>query len=380
MPRRILLLVGDNAQGKTSILEAIYYLAVFKSINAQSDRQLINFLSHRESLAVARLVAEYKRSEIHHKLEVRLIQEPGNNGGKRMRKEILLDGNRRTVHKALGHFNAVIFLPQMTRILEGGPEERRRYLNLALSQAVSGYAQALSKYSQVMSRRNALLRQLADRSGDEKQLIYWDDLLTLSGSLLIHARIAAIKELGELAANIHYHLTNSIGVLRLVYQPAYNPLTQPDGQISLPMQSSEDRTGISREKIQQGFKEHLLALRREEIIRGVTTIGPHRDDMRIINNGIDLGDFGSRGQIRTALLAIKLAETDWLKEKTGHWPVLLLDEVLAELDVQRRLDLLEYVRKYEQAILTTTDPNLFSPQFVAESAVWNVNEGRINIT
>jgi len=122
LPRRILLLVGDNAQGKTSILEAVFYLATFTSLHAQSDRQLINFLTAEEALAVARLVADFQRGDRLHRLEVRLIQEPIGPVGNRFRKEILLDGVKRTAQEAMGVFNAVIFLPQMMRIIEGGPD------------------------------------------------------------------------------------------------------------------------------------------------------------------------------------------------------------------------------------------------------------------
>jgi DNA replication and repair protein RecF len=118
-------------------------------------------------------------------------------------------------------------------------------------------------------------------------------------------------------------------------------------------------------------------LRNEEIARGVTTIGPHRDDLRFLANNIDLGDYGSRGQIRTALLALKLAEVNWMKERTTEWPVILLDEVMAELDLQRRADLLKYIGESEQVLFTTTDLNLFTPGFVQQAEVWNVENGAI---
>lgn len=121
----------------------------------------------------------------------------------------------------------------------------------------------------------------------------------------------------------------------------------------------------------------LAEIRREEIARGVTTVGPHRDEMRVLCNGIDLTDFGSRGQIRTALLSLKLSEVDWLKQKTGEWPVLLLDETLAELDTQRRAYLLSYLEKTEQVILTTTDMNLFPPDFREKCERWQVVSGNV---
>lgn len=379
VPRRILLLVGDNAQGKTSLLEAVYYLATFTSLQAQSDRQLINFVACDEAQPVARLVAEYERNGHRHRIEARLILEANGNGTVRLRKEILLDGVRRPAHQALGNFNAVIFLPQMTRILEGGPEERRRYLNLALSQAMPGYAQALSEYAQVLTQRNALLKQLGERGGDAEQLTYWDDLLAQRGALLIHTRIAAVQEIEQLAARLHLRLTHSQEVLRLIYQPAYDPLPRPDGQYTLPLSTPVQRTGFSREQIYQGFMQRLKERRSEEIGRGMTTIGPHRDELRVLANGIDLGEYGSRGQVRTSLLSLKLAEAGWLKEKSGCWPVLLLDETLAELDLQRRADLLESLDECEQALLTTTDLNLFTGQFVQKSTIWQVKAGRVGL-
>ena len=118
-------------------------------------------------------------------------------------------------------------------------------------------------------------------------------------------------------------------------------------------------------------------MRTEEIARGITTIGPHRDELRFLANGIDLGDYGSRGQMRTALLSLKLAEVDWMKNRSGEWPLILLDEVMAELDPQRRHDLLGYLDKSEQSLLTTTDLQLFTENFVKEATVWQVEKGRV---
>lgn len=377
LPRRILLLVGDNAQGKTSLLEAVFYLAVFSSFHSQSDRQLINFIASEEPLAVARIVADFDRADRAHHLEVRLIQEPNGGGTPRFRKEILLDGIRKTTQQALGTFNAVIFLPQMMRIMEGGPDERRRYLNIALSQVLPGYAGALSRYAQAMTQRNALLRQISERGGDRGQLLYWDDSLTLWGSQIIAARIRAVNEIEQIAGEIHRRLTHSQEILRFLYQPSFDPLPLPNGQLALPITASEDRLQFSQEEIRQGFQQRLAAVRSEEIARGVTTLGPHRDELRFLGNDIDLGQYGSRGQARTALLSLKLAEVAWMKKKTGFWPVVLLDEILAELDAHRRSDLLAYLAEGQQAVLTTTDLNLFESHFTHACTVWHVQSGRI---
>lgn len=376
VPRGILVLVGDNAQGKTTLLEAIYFLATFTSFHAQFDRQLVNFTAATDPLAVTRIVAEFTRAADHHRLEVRLIQENGVNGTTRFRKEILLDGVKKTVQEALGKFTAVIFLPQMTRILEGGPDERRRFLNLALSQANPPYALALSEYAQIITQRNALLKLLNERGGDADQLGYWDDLLAQRAALLISSRITAISELERIAARIHSRLTHGAEVLRWYYQPGFDPLPQPAGQMRLSLQTPLLRDGFSPEQIRKGFTQRLQNLHAEEIARGLTTVGPHRDELRLLSNGVDLSDYGSRGQVRTALLAMKLAEAEWLQQKTGEVPVLLLDETLAELDLQRRADLLPSLRENEQTFLTTTDLSLFAAEFLGQTEIWQVAAGR----
>ena len=378
VPGGTVLLVGNNAQGKTSLLEAIYFLATMVSFHASSERQLINFIEARQNLAVGRIVADFSRGDKSHRMEVRIIQEAnGLNGGAHLRKEVLLDGLKRKSGEAVGQFNAVLFLPQMMGMIEGAPEERRRYLNLALSQVISYYSVALSEYNKALGQRNALLKQLYERQGDPSQLDYWDDQLVTSGAQLIHARIRAVQELERLAARTHRELTHGSEVLRLSYQPAYDPLPQSPGQFALPLDAPVDRSGISQEQIRKGFAESLAKLRSEEIARGVTTIGPHRDELRFLSNGIDLGTYGSRGQARTAILALKIAEVAWMHTKSGHWPVLLLDEVLAELDTQRRLDLLERLTQAEQVLLATTDLDLFAAEFVQKAAVWQVEGGRV---
>ena len=381
-----MLLVGGNAQGKTSLLEAIYFLATFVSFHATNDRQLVNFIAGREPLAVARIVADFRYTQTtagraapaSHRLEVRLIQEASPyNGTPGLRKEVLLDGVKRKMSEVVGAFNAVLFLPHMLRVIEGSPEERRRYLNLSMGQVLPNYASNLSEYGRVINHRNALLKQLGERGGDPGQLVYWDEKLAELGALIIQARIRAIKELERLAARVHSELTRGQEVLRFDYQPSYDPLPGRPGQFSLPIDAPLDRSGISLEKIRSGFMEALCQVRNEEIARGVTTIGPHRDELRFLSNGIDLGTYGSRGQGRTAVLSLKFAEVAWMQEHSGEWPVLLLDEVLAELDLERRMDLLSRLLKIEQSLLTTTDLDLFGGEFVSQAKTWQIQSGRL---
>lgn len=377
IPRRVVLLTGDNAQGKTSILESVYFLAAFTSFQTHTDRQLINFVEAKKELAVGRLTAEYMRGPAKHRLEIRLVVEGVGATGQRLRKEVLLDGVKRPMAEIIGAFNAVIFVPQMVQIIEGGPEERRRYLNLALAQTIPGYARLLGEYGEALSQRNALLKLLGERNGDQGQLDFWDETLVRTGATILLQRIEAVQEIEKLAARIHRDLTHGAEMLRLHYLPAYDPLPAPVGQMALRLTTPVQRNGISEDEIRQGFAAALKENRADEINRGVTTLGPHRDELRFLAGGIDLGDYGSRGQIRTALLALKLAEVEWMKSRTSQCPVLLLDEVLAELDIQHRADLLDYLENIEQAILTTTDLKLFPPGFTAKAKVWQVGSGKV---
>lgn len=369
------MLTGQNAQGKTSVLEAIYFLAAFTSFQTNMDRQMVNFHEAKNPLAVTRLVADYQRGKTKHRLEARLILEPTGVNGQRLRKEILLDGVKRQVNDVIGHFNAVIFVPQMSQIIEGGPDERRRYLNLALAQAIPAYARTLSDYTQALTQRNALLKALNEGLGNNNQLEVWDEALVKSGAQLIQWRIQAIQEIERLASRVHHELTRGAEILRLAYEPAYDPLPKPDGQLGLKLDTAIDRTALNLKEIQEGFLTKLKAIRGEEIARGVTTIGPHRDDLRFIINKADVSDYGSRGQIRTTLLALKLAEVEWMKERTGEYPVILLDEVMAELDSSRRADLLRYVTQDTQVLFTATDLKLFSADVTETAEIWDVQGG-----
>jgi DNA replication and repair protein RecF len=248
-----------------------------------------------------------------------------------------------------------------------------------MGQVLSRYTSDLVEYNHVLTQRNALLKQLNERGGDLEQLAYWDEQLALSGGRIIHARIQTVQELEHLASRIHNALTRSQEILRLSYQPVYDALPDQPTQYSLPFDGTTDRSWVPVEKIQQSFLDSLNNLRKEEIARGVTTIGPHRDDLRLLSNGIDLGIYGSRGQGRSAILSLKLAEVAWMKEKTGQWPILLLDEVLAELDSDRRADLLGRLMEIEQALLTTTDLDMFHIDFVQNVKVWNIQAGQVMV-
>jgi len=264
LPKRVVLLTGDNAQGKTTVLEAIYFLAAFTSFQTHADRQIVNLDEAKSnSLTVARIVAEYQRAKSKHRLEVRLILEPvGVLNGQRLRKEILLDGVKKSANEIIGHFNSVIFVPQMSQIIEGAPEERRRYLNLALAQSVPAYARVLSEYNQALTQRNALLKMLGERGGNSDQLEVWDDALSRLGSQIILWRIEAIQRIEHLASRVHHELTHGHEILRLAYEPAYDPVPKPNGQLGLKIDTAVDRLGFELNDIQNGFRERLREIPR----------------------------------------------------------------------------------------------------------------------
>ena len=372
------ILVGANGQGKTSLLEAIHYLTGAASFHTASDRHLINFLALEETMPFARLVAEVESQGRIQRIEIRIIIESNSHNSEgRVRKEVLVNGIKRRMRELASSFTAVLFLPQDLKIIEGAPGNRRRFLDSSLAQADLTYASTLSEYQKVLTQRNALLKKSQEGRGPLDQLAFWDERLCDLAASLIRDRALALRELDQLATPLHLELTRENETFQLDYQPSYDPASQPEGQLGLPIDAVLDRTGISREEIRKGMLEALRRNRSDEIARGVTLQGPHRDDFRPRSNGIDLRLYGSRGQNRTAMLAMKLAEIEWLKQRTGDWPILLLDEVLAELDIERREDLLSRISSVTQSIMTTADISMFTQPFQQHATIWNIDAGTI---
>ena len=381
LPAQAILLHGDNAQGKTSLLEAIYVLATGRSSHTASDRQMIHWLAAEESRTpYARLVADVTKADRSLHIEMVLMLEPANTeDGWRFRKQIKVNGTIVKGADLIGQIAVVMFLPDDVEIVSGSPGTRRRYLDNTLSQVDAAYVEALDLYNDVLVRRNALLKQLAETGGDPDQLIYWDEQLAHSGTLITLRRQAAIAELEAQADRLHRTLTSERHNLHLRYQPSFSP-DQPQAPVyqrrlnlDLPTQSPD----ATLTQAQAAFLKHLTAKRSEELARGTTLVGPHRDELRFIADEIDLGTFGSRGQQRTAVLALKLAEVHWMRAKINDWPILLLDEVMAELDMNRRSFLLNQINGAHQSILTSTDPEMFTAEFRTHAKLLKVVKGRI---
>lgn len=376
LPAAPILLVGANAQGKTSLLEALAYLALGHSPLAATDQHLLNWTAVQAGMPFAQVQAEVVKARQTETLEITLQRAQMNNGKARLGKRIRI--NNHPVRRAdlAGHLNTVLFLPEDVGLPGGPPAGRRRRLDDLLSQLYPEYVIALARYQSALSRRNALLRHLRDHGGDRAQLEPLEGVLAQTGVLLAVYRQRALLALSLHADRFHQELTGGKAWLQLEYRAGF-AAAQP--------QAVQYRLALAAEQVPQHhpdlvaleslYREMLLQERGKALARGVTLMGPHRDDIRFLSEGVDLGDFGSRGQQRSAVLAWQMAELHWLQQITGDTPVLLLDEVLAELDRARRGTLLGLLGQVEQTILATTDVELFPASFRKNALVLEVSGG-----
>lgn len=382
---RIHLLVGDNAQGKTNLLEAIYYLATTRSPLAGQDRELIGWDAGVEDVIPnAQMALQFTRHGEGHVLEASLVREPAEGGllGEDVfRRRLRYDGVNRRAMDVVGKLNVVLFLPEDILLVSDSPGQRRRYLDVFLCQLDARYCRTLSAYNRVLTQRNALLRRIRDREARPEELPYWDEQLVQLGAYVIGRRLWAVARLESHAAVAQRDLTGGLESLSLLYDHALAGRADLD-DIAATLCNPELRWGDAGQPeadpislLESRYLESLQSVRREELARGVTVLGPHRDDMRFILNDHDARVFGSRGQQRTVALALKLAEVTLMSESVGEMPVLLLDDVLSELDRQRGLYVLSRIAQAEQVIVTTTTLDDVPPSFATEARIWCIRAG-----
>ena len=376
LPAAPILLLGANAQGKTSLLEAIAFLALGSSPLTHVDQQVIHWAAEDAAMPYAHLRAEVHRQQRIETLEIALERRSLSNGQHRMQKSFHIDQRSVRLSDLAGHLNVVLFLPEDLQLVHGAPADRRNYLDNLLSQAYPTYVEVYSAYRKAVSRRNALLRHLRKRGGDPLQLAPLEERIVRSGVTVSLYRRRVLRELTLHIDRLHRELTGGDAWLRLHYEPDFEPLrTASSNHEPALFPAVEDEAGVDIEVLYEAYRQAFALKRRHEIERGMTLVGPHRDDMRFISNEHDLGIYGSRGQQRTAVLALHLAELRWLEELSGEAPVLLLDEVLAELDRARRGYLLNLLGNVEQTILATTDAEMFPDSFRERTATFRVSEG-----
>jgi DNA replication and repair protein RecF len=373
----LVLVHGNNACGKTNLLEAIFYLATAHSPHAGVERELVRWGASDEPIPFAHVEAEVaKRNEVQTKLEIVLVlagasaaetKKPSNRVGKRIK----VNGVGKRALDLLGQLNVVLFLPEDLDLVFGSPGDRRRYLDTTLSQIDPRYGRALSKYNQVVEQRNGLLRATRERSLDKDELAVWDRQLIDEGSYIIERRSRTIARYEQLVSAIHPRLTDQHERLQLLYQPNVQALSPEGGE-------------LGEAEIRTAFATQLKSFHPRELGAAMTLVGPHRDDLRFLvrrdgagETAMDAITYASRGQGRTIALSLKLAEVELMRAETGEDPVLLLDDVMSELDAERRAALSQTVIDAPQAIITATDLSDFSEEFLSRAWVLRACEGVI---
>jgi DNA replication and repair protein RecF len=374
-PPGLVLLVGENAQGKTNLLEAMFYLSTSRSPRTTRDAELVAWQVPEGDLRVARAEATVVRAAGSVTLDVTVMakvstrtsvpaQTPEEDAGDFVaaapgaQKRIRVNGVPRRAMDLLGNFPVALFRPEDVDLVAGPPSVRRRSVDILISQLEPRYPRALQRYARAVTQRNHLLKQMQDRRIGPEELAPWDDLLVRDGVLVIAERSRALNRLSPLAAEAHTQISGSRDVLSMQYRP------------------TAATTDATDDALEPAFRAALAAALRRDIAIGQTTVGPHRDDVALLINGAPAGDYGSRGQQRTAALAWRLAEAAYLHEVSHEPPVVLLDDVLSELDALRREAVLQAMAPFDQVFLTTTGAELGGTT-LRSAAVYTVHRGAL---
>jgi DNA replication and repair protein RecF len=382
------LFQGENAQGKTNLLEAIYFLATTRPVHAQQEREVVDWAAQDEPIPYSRVAGSVQANGPDQRaLELEILLTPRGDGVN-FKKQIRINGVNKRAMDLIGQLRAVLFLPEDIALVAGAPGERRRYLDIALCQIDRTYCRSLSAYQKIVTQRNSLLKNLREQGAAAHapttvaQLGFWDEQLVSYGATVVARRHDFVEALDRAARQRQLDLSDNRETLTLQYVPSFNPgtLTEPtyrrikDGEF---VTSGETHEPAERSAIAAAYQAQLAKRRERELAAGSTLYGPHRDDLRFFANGRDLRLYGSRGQQRTAALALKLAEVQVMTAATGAAPVLLLDDVMSELDARRRSTLLAALADARQVILTTTDWEDFSPEFRAQAQCFSVLGGAV---
>ena len=392
---------GANAQGKTTLLEAVYLLAIARSFRAENEREVVNFgaaLQGEPALVGGVIEKQQERLSVYigyqpqpvrgsskPELEPQPEPQPGPQMDKRsngeplpagrpwnstttprpdgvwsysVRKQIRVSRISRTAAELVGMVGAVLFSADDIELIYGPPSGRRRYLDILISQSDPLYIKALQRYQRVVRQRNQLLKTLREGRAEARELDFWDDELVREGAWLTWRRKEAMGHLSTLGAEHYQRLGGADQRFQMEYSPSVPPAED--------CLSTEER-----------FRKSLSAARQRESVLAATEVGPHRDDFALSINGLDMGTFASRGEARTAALALRLAEASYISLVRGEEPIVLLDDVLSEMDISRRRRVLEKITGYEQVMITTTDPKLIQQLLGPEAAYFRVEAGQV---
>ncbi len=348
------IVVGNNAQGKSNLLEAVELLATLKSHRTSRDRDLV-----RDGDEIARVSATVKRSYGETDMAITLRKQ-----GRRVVTRN--SENLRRQMDFLGAINAVQFSSLDLDLVRGSPDTRRSWVDGLLIQLEPVYAYILQQYNNVLRQRNALLKKIRNLEENPPsreltaQLALWDAQLAAHGSRVTRRRARVLERLAPIAQSWHQQISGETEVLEIKYAP------------------NVARSQDDPEQVQQAFLEKIQQRRVAEQNLGTTVVGPHRDEVDLIINHTPARSYGSQGQQRTLVLALKLAELKLIEEVIGEPPLLLLDDVLAELDPNRQNQLLEAIQDRFQTIITTTHIHSFDDQWLQNSQILTVEAGEIH--
>ncbi len=343
------VVVGRNAAGKTNLVEALVVLSSGRSHRSSADPELV-----RWGADFARASAQVETAGRIEGLEV-VVHARGTGAG--VRKRIRVNGvNRRA--SALGPvLRTVLFAPEDMLLIVGSPSLRRNLLDSLAAQREPTAGAVMSTYQRALTQRNSLLRRIREEHADRAELVYWDAVIVENGGRILHWRHEALAALAPPLAEAHREIAPEESSLALRYAS-----------------NVETRGG---ERHEDALRRRLRETSEKEVWNGATLVGPHRDDFVFEIEGRQLTEFASRGQQRTAILALKLAELDLLSQLDGRPPLLLLDDVFSELDPERRAHLVRRIGSLPQAIVTTTTADDLDPALVAASTLWRVEPGSV---
>lgn len=362
------ILLAGNAQGKSNLLEAITLAATARSPRTSTDRDLLGWAALEDDVPTARVHARFATGERPVEVEVSLAADLASVTARqarpgapiRLRKRLRINGIPRRASDLIGQAAVVAFDPESVGLLSGEPGQRRALLDAAIAQLDRTALRALSELNRVLPQRNALLRRIGDGQATADLLEFWDDRLVQAATTLIAARRRYLQDLSAPVQALHDRFAPGSGRLTLAYRSTLARYGQePEDDAALP----------------EALRAALAGLRPREIHQGVTLLGPQRDDFEVTLEGISLHQFGSRGQQRTAAICLKLAEARHLEGVLGSRPLLLLDELFAELDAARRRQMQDEIAGWEQPFITATDLDHLSPSLVRAAEVLRIREG-----
>ena len=372
LPKGVILISGNNGHGKSNLLEAIHILAAGKSQRAANDSEIVL----RENNIVkdyARIYADVvRKNQDVTKVQMDLIRRDISsltpkssdlNKGKPVKftKVFNLNSSIIKVSNFIGQVNVVIFTAKDLDLVYGSPILRRKYIDLLISQIDKKYIKSLQNFNRVVVQRNHLLKMIRAKKSFKDQLTQWDDIFVDSAQYLIRSRGKIIKYLCEIARPLHHDLSNNDSILDIKYQPS----------IPIDLDST----------IEEGsnFIRNLFESNQDkELNEGVTLFGPHRDDFLMTLDGASISSYYSRGQSRTFLLSVKLAESELYKKMIGQEPIILLDDIMSELDKFRQSYILDRLMNYEQCIITSAEADIFTENIVSAISRFRVENGTIH--